>query len=68
MMENQLNESQIVEIRPINVKIQEKSNSVTLIKRYNYEGNNRVEKPTAFLKGMKLHQIDKSCRLRSFTI
>ena len=67
MMEN-LEQIQIVEIRPINVKIQEKSNSVTLIKRYNYEGNNRVEKPTAFLKGMLAHRIDNTPRIRSFLI
>jgi hypothetical protein len=68
MMENQLNESQVIEIRPINVKIEMKSSSVTLIKRYNYENKNTVKKPTAFLKELLAHKIDNSPRVRSFTI
>jgi hypothetical protein len=69
MMENQLNEPQIiVELRPINVKIPEKSSSVTLVKRYNYKGKNRVEKQTVFLKELLTHRIDKSPRIRPFTI
>jgi hypothetical protein len=67
MMEN-LEESQIIEIRPIIVKIEQKSSSVTLIKRYNYENNNTVKKPTAFLKNLLAHRIDNSPRVRSFTV
>jgi hypothetical protein len=67
MMEN-LEESRIVEIRPIIVKMEQKSSSVTLIKRYNYENKNTVKKPTAFLKELKAHRIDNSPRIRPFTI
>jgi len=61
-------ESQIVEIKPITVKLEQKAVSVTLVKRYNYDEGNRVIEETAFFKDLLAHRIDNSPRVRSFSI
>lgn len=69
-MENltESNESKIVEIRPVQLKRVEKANSEKLIKRHNYPKGKRVVKHLALYKELLAHQIDKSPRLRPFSI
>ena len=65
-MEN-IEAPKIVEIRPVCLHVEQKSNSVTLVKRYNYEKQSKQHE-TAFFKNMLAHRIDESPSIRPFSI